>query len=91
MELGRLDDLANIRSAFSAKNHIAGWKLAKKLLAKAHKAEPLIKKFARGDLIMKYSGLKPGPQLGRKIENVKVQIVLGKIKNEKELREYLRA
>jgi len=62
--------------------------LAKKVLAKIEKARS---KFglASGDLIMKYSNLKPGKELGNKIIEIKIQIVLGKIGSEKDLKNFL--
>ncbi|OGE83229.1 MAG: hypothetical protein A3B10_01055 [Candidatus Doudnabacteria bacterium RIFCSPLOWO2_01_FULL_44_21] len=59
------------------------------LLDQLKQKQNLIKKLSSGELIMKYSNLKPGPSLGQKIEEVKVQIVLGKIKNGQELKYYL--
>lgn len=59
------------------------------LAKKIKKWKPLIGKLARGGLIMKYGKLKPGIEVGRGIENVKAQIVLGKIKNEEDLKKYL--
>ena len=38
---------------------------------------------------MKYSNLKPGPQLGKKITEVKINIIIGKIRNKKSLKNFL--
>ena len=65
--------------------YLIGLKLHKKLALKFF----LMEKLAKGDLIMKYSKLKPGRELGQKIQDVKVHIVLGRIKNEKDLKKYL--
>jgi tRNA nucleotidyltransferase/poly(A) polymerase len=46
-------------------------------------------KLASGDLIMKYSNIRPGSGLGKKIEDVKAQIVLGNIQNIADLKKYL--
>ncbi len=64
--------------------------LGKKMLKRFKQAQFLIRRLARGNLIMKYSDLKPGKQLGQKIEDIKVQIILGKIKSEEDLKQYLK-
>lgn len=62
----------------------------RKLLQSLKTAEPLLKKLASGELIMKYGNLKSGPAVGQKINRVKTQIILGKIRNEKDLQTYLK-
>ena len=57
-----------------------------KWLNKIIRTKSLVEKLAKGDLIMKYSKLKPGPALGRKIEEIKIQIILGKIRDERDLK-----
>ena len=57
----------------------------KKMLKQIQANQDLFRQLADGKLVMKYSKLKPGVELGRKIEDVKIQIILGKIKNEKDI------
>ncbi len=90
VELGRLDDLGTKRSSDAARTHKQGWKLAQRWLRQVQRVQPRLQKLAKGDLIMKYSNLKPGRELGRKIQNVKTQIVLGKIKSVNDLQIYLK-
>jgi tRNA nucleotidyltransferase (CCA-adding enzyme) len=89
LQLGIADDLGNKRDVKIAKIHKPGWKEAKRIYTKLLNLKDVLDRLARGDLIMKYSKLKPGVELGRKIEKVKAQIVLGKIKTEKDLKKYL--
>jgi len=64
--------------------------LGKSLLTKFQKNKSLIQKLVKGELIMKYLHLEPGPRVGQLIEQIKVQIVLGKMKNEKDLKNFLK-
>jgi tRNA nucleotidyltransferase (CCA-adding enzyme) len=93
LEVWRVDSLANLRliDGKPGRRESDAYIAAKELLAKINKHESLISKLAKGDLIMKYSSIKPGKELGRKIEDVKVQVVLGKVKNERNLQSYLNA
>ncbi|OGE74113.1 MAG: hypothetical protein A3I07_00285 [Candidatus Doudnabacteria bacterium RIFCSPLOWO2_02_FULL_42_9] len=92
IELWKVDSLANYKRLENGKvgpDYPVGWKKGKNYLKLIEQKKNLLAKLADGNLIMKYSKLKPGPQLGRKIEDIKVQIVLVKIKNENELKRYL--
>ncbi len=62
---------------------------AMKILRLISKTKKHFEKLASGELVMKYSHLKPGRELGQKILDVKIQIVLGKIKNETDLKKFL--
>lgn len=94
IELWRIDLAGTMRDGSDPDLHdqrrIYTQSLGKTLLNKIQRAKLLVKELARGDLIMKYGNLKPGKQLGQKIEGVKIQIVLGKIKNEEDLRVFLK-
>ncbi|MEJ0021151.1 MAG: CCA tRNA nucleotidyltransferase [Candidatus Doudnabacteria bacterium] len=92
LELWRVDSLANTRSIRGKLlNQVSSaYTIGKKLFGLVASKQAIIDKLARGGLIMKYTKLKPGIEVGQKIEDVKIQIVLGKIKNEKELRAYLK-
>jgi len=91
IELWRVDSGANLR----IQNGKVVWgtsasvPVALAVLKKIKNGQKLFH-LASGDLIMKYSKLKPSKQLGQKIEEIKSQIVLGTIKNESDLRNYLR-
>lgn len=90
--LGRADNLGTLRLSKQGKivaRVQKGTKLAQKLLDKIKLSGNKFVKLANGDLIMKYSKLKPGKQLGQKIQEIKVQIVLGKIKNLSDFKSYL--
>ena len=73
------------------KKYLRSLKIGKSLLQKIADTKDLVRVLAKGDLIMKHSGLKPGRDLGSKIQEVKTQIVFGKIKTEANLKEYLSA
>jgi tRNA nucleotidyltransferase/poly(A) polymerase len=92
LELWRVDSLANLRliDGKPGRRPSDAYLTAKKLLLAIKKSRGTISKLAKGDLIMKYSRLKPGKPLGDKIQDVKIQIVLEKIKDEKELKNYLK-
>lgn len=89
LELWRVDSLANLKSIKGQRTNVLShsYTIAQKLLAKIK----AVKNFdlASGDRIMKYSKIGPGKHLGEKISDVKVQIVLGKIRNITELKSYL--
>jgi hypothetical protein len=92
LELWRVDSLANLRliDGKPRRRTSDAYLTAKKLFLAIKKSQSTISKLAKGGLIMKYSKLKPGKSLGQKIQDIKVQIVLGKIKNEKDLQNYLK-
>jgi hypothetical protein len=71
------------------KKFIKSVKAGKQITQKLKRSRSLIKKLASGDLIMKYSKLEPGKELGQKIQDIKAQIILGKIKNGEDLKNYL--
>jgi tRNA nucleotidyltransferase (CCA-adding enzyme) len=83
------DIAGNIRKDASSSNHVKGYKLTSHLLRKIKSKSSLLKKFATGEMIMKYSKLPPGPELGKKIHAVKVKIILGEIKNLNDLKKFL--
>ena len=60
-----------------------------RVLKSIRQVRRLIEKLANGDMIMKYSNFKPSRELGQKILDVKVQIILGKIKNVSDLKKRL--
>ncbi len=64
-------------------------KIAQLMLESINKSKRLIEKLAKGELIMKYSDIKPGPRLGEKIEEIRNRIILGEIKTEKDLKNFL--
>lgn len=92
MLLSKADDEANLRYDEEGRN-ISGTsknrKAAEKFLKKVRPNLERIKQFVDGHKIMRLSNLKPGQELGQTIDDVKVQIVLGKIKNTSELKNYL--
>ncbi len=91
VELWRVDSGSNLR----VQNGKVVWgtsasvPVALAVLKKIRNSQKLFH-LASGDLIMKYSKLKPSKQLGQKIEEIKSQIVLGKIKNERDLKNFLK-
>jgi len=93
VQLMQADEAGNIRlnpnDDHARKSREELYKTSSKLLKALEKTKNLQNKLARGDLIMKYSNIKPGRQLGQKIEEIKTKIILGKIKNEKDLKRYL--
>jgi len=89
LKLWLADKGGNIRKNTSTSNQIKGGAIAEKMFNVVMKKKSLLDKLATGDLIMKYSKLKPGKQLGAKIDDVKIQIVLGNIKNERDLKKFL--
>lgn len=90
MKVWSADSGGNVRRDPDDSNQKRGFQKAVQMINKSKPLKPLIEKFAKGDLVMKFSGLKPGKQLGEKIDEVKVQIVLGKIKSEKDLKKMLK-
>ncbi len=93
LELIRADEAGNLR--LNKTDHVSQarevlYSETRKLLKKIATTKNLQAKLSDGELIMKYSKLKPGRELGVKIQEVKVQIILGKIKTEAQLRTYLR-
>jgi len=92
IDLWQADSVGNIskpENDWYRKPRFEAYKLGVVLLKKIKSKAGLIATLAKGDLIMKLSHLKPGFQLGQRIQDVKVQIVLDKIKNERDLKEYL--
>ncbi len=83
------DIAGNIRKDASGSNHIKGYRLTRKLLKTIFDKKNLLRKLANGEMIMKYSGAQPGIALGKKINDVKAQIVLGKINNVRDLKNFL--
>ncbi|HTL39382.1 MAG TPA: hypothetical protein VL306_01030 [Methylomirabilota bacterium] len=63
--------------------------LGREVLKQINSKKSLIENLAQGDVVMKYSHLMPGRELGQKIQDVTVQIVMGRIYDEKTLRKYL--
>ncbi|HEV8601638.1 MAG TPA: CCA tRNA nucleotidyltransferase [Patescibacteria group bacterium] len=93
LELWRADLAGNQRKDSKDEGSIRQIKaqaLAKKLLLVVARTETLASVLATGKKIMEHAGIKPGPQVGKLIERVKAQIILGKIKNEKDLSAFLR-
>ena len=92
LDIWQADNEGNVKKPennWYRKPRQAAYKLGLALLNKIGIRNKLIAKLARGGLIMKYGQLKPGQIVGQKIDEVKVRIVLGRIKNEKDLKNYL--
>ncbi|MBI4363563.1 MAG: CCA tRNA nucleotidyltransferase [Candidatus Doudnabacteria bacterium] len=86
------DEQATKRAVYRDDHHaryLKSLKVGKKILARIEASEPLIEKLANGDMIMRHSKLKPGPLLGRKIEQVKARIIENKLKTESDLKKFL--
>ncbi len=91
VELTKADDAGNIRN--NNKDEVKQKRKAlylesEKLLKQVRSTAKLQSELANGDVIMKHSGLKPGRELGQKIEDVKTEIILGRIKNKVDLKKY---
>lgn len=71
------------------KKYLKSLSIGKKLLSALKLKKDLLARLANGNTIMRHSKLKPGRELGFKIQDVKVQIVLGKIKKELDLKKFL--
>ena len=88
------DEAATKRSVYRDNHHarfLKSLRLGHGLLQRLNRLEPLIKKLANGDLIMRYTNLKPGRRLGEEKEKIKALIVLGKIKSQQDLKNHLLA
>ncbi len=90
VEIWRVDSAANLRYEDGQKvwGTSAVLPIANQIINKIKNAKKYFH-LAGGSLIMKYSNFKPGKELGRKVEEIKIQIVLGKIRSEDDLRKYL--
>jgi len=82
-ELWKLDATANIKRAGTTTEpgEPKAWKEGKRLLEIVKKSQPLISTIATGNFVLKNSGIKPGPGVGNIIEDLKIKIILGEIKN----------
>lgn len=88
IKLSKVDDDATVRKLGIKDPHHGAWRIAQRLEQKIASLSDKIIKLASGRKILSYSKLR-GPEVGRAIEAVKVQIVLGKIKNETDLKNLL--
>ncbi|MEO8065642.1 MAG: HD domain-containing protein, partial [Candidatus Doudnabacteria bacterium] len=92
LDIWQADQAGNIskpENEWYRKPRMEAYERGQVLLKKISSKKKLVKKLARGGLIMKYTKLKPGPQVGKKIEQVKIQIILGKIKNTRDMKNFL--
>ncbi|MBI2355619.1 MAG: CCA tRNA nucleotidyltransferase [Candidatus Doudnabacteria bacterium] len=92
LDLWRADLEGNIMTSANEwyrRRSVRVLEIGSRFLRQINNKKTLIDKLAKGELIMKLSDLKPGRALGQKISEVKTQIVLGKIKNVKDLKAIL--
>ena len=89
----RLDKTANKRADYLDNYHrkyLHSARTGRRIMEKIKKTEQLAEKLSNGALIMKLSGLKSGPALGRLIKQIKRRIILGSITNLDQLKRVLR-
>ena len=87
IELGRCDETANIQLN---KRPVVGWQLGLKYYRKYLKKKSLIEKLTKGKLLIKISKIPPGPKLGALIEEIKLKVFTGEIKNLGDLKIFLK-
>ncbi len=89
-EIWRVDSGANLQLEKGKKvwGKTKSVAIARKVRSKIINAEKYFK-LADGNLVMEYSRLKSGKEIGIKIMDVKIEIVMGKIKNKSDLKKFL--
>ena len=86
------DEIATKRKNYLDDHHkkfLKSLRAGKKLLKIFLQKKKLIAKYAKGAVVMRVKKLEPGPKVGEMVNKVIVGIVLGKIKNERDLKRYL--
>ncbi|MBI4049431.1 MAG: CCA tRNA nucleotidyltransferase [Candidatus Doudnabacteria bacterium] len=92
LDLWNADLMGNVstkENEWYRKPRFEAYRRGLKILKQIQTRAPLTVKLAKGELIMRYANLKPGIELGRMKDKVKAQVILGKIKNLVDLKNFL--